>query len=113
MTALAPCDERQDNAGDRRRGPAGFGAQPQLFRSNVIFLKAPLGAPEAMQSVSTKEGVDQAFAGEDVLYFAHLISRAGQSHLSRIAGLPIYKSLTIRNWNTTTKLVQMLGDSSR
>ena len=71
--------------------PPGFGAQPQLYRSDVIFLKAPLSAPEAMQSVSTKEGVDQAFAGEDVLYFAHLISRAGQSRLTRIAGLPIYQ----------------------
>ena len=55
-----------------------------------------------------KEGVDQAFAGTAVLYFSILISKATQSHISRIAGLPVYQSMTIRNWNTTTKLLAMM-----
>jgi uncharacterized protein (DUF1697 family) len=88
--------------------PKGFGSDPATYRYDVIFLKQPLTAAEAMQSVSAKEGVDQAFAGKDVLYFSRLISKATQSHLSRIISLPVYQSMTIRNWNTTTKLLDMM-----
>ena len=61
-----------------------------------------------MKSVSTREGVDQAWEGDGVLYFSRLIERATQSHLSRIAGLPVYQDMTIRNWNTTTKLLALM-----
>jgi uncharacterized protein (DUF1697 family) len=43
-----------------------------------------------------------------VLYFARLTSRASQSQLSRLVGMPVYQSMTIRNWNTTTKLLQLV-----
>lgn len=88
--------------------PRGFGGEPDKFRYDVIFLKEPLTPKEAMKSVSTKEGVDEAYAGERVLYFSRLISRAAQSRLTRIILLPIYQSMTIRNWNTTTKLLALM-----
>jgi uncharacterized protein (DUF1697 family) len=88
--------------------PKDFGSDPATYRYDVIFLKEPLTAAEAMQSVTTKEGVDQAFAGNGVLYFSRLISKATQSHLSRIVSMPVYQSMTIRNWNTTTKLLNMM-----
>ena len=65
-------------------------------------------AQRAIESVSTKEGVDQAYAGTGVLYFSRLISKASQSRLSRIVSMPIYQSMTIRNWNTTLKLLEMI-----
>lgn len=91
--------------------PKGFGTQPALYRYDVLFLKEPLTAKEAMKSVSIKEGVDEAFSGKGVLYFSRLISRATQSHLTRIIGTPVYQSMTIRNWNTTTKLLNMMDAS--
>lgn len=93
--------------------PWGFGSDPVNYRYDVIFLKEPLTSTEAMQSVSTKDGVDQAFAGIGVLYFSRLISKATQSRLSRIVSMPIYQSLTIRNWNTTTRLLNMMLDEDR
>jgi uncharacterized protein (DUF1697 family) len=48
------------------------------------------------------------FAGDGVLYFSRLFSKAAQSHLSRIVGKPAYQSMTIRNWNTTVKLVELM-----
>jgi uncharacterized protein (DUF1697 family) len=90
------------------RAPEGFGSEPASYRYDVIFLKEPLTPPEVMNSITTKEGVDQAFAGEGVLYFSRLIARASQSHLTRIISLPLYQSMTIRNWNTTVKLLQMM-----
>jgi uncharacterized protein (DUF1697 family) len=90
------------------QAPDGFGSDPSNYRYDVIFIKEPLTSFEAIKYVSTKEGVDQAYAGNGVLYASRLISKASQSHLTRIIASPIYQSLSIRNWNTTTKLLKMM-----
>jgi len=88
--------------------PQGFGKGTNLFKYDVIFIIEPLTPKEVMKDVSIKEGVDFAWEGENVLYFSRLISQAGKSHLSRIIKLPVYQYITIRNWNTTTKLLELL-----
>jgi uncharacterized protein (DUF1697 family) len=95
------------------RAPLGFGTQPASYRYDVIFLKEPLKASIAIRSILTRQGVDEAFAGTGVLYFSRLISKASQSQLSRIVSLPIYQHMTIRNWNTTTKLLRIMEGASR
>jgi len=65
-------------------------------------------ATEAFKSVTTKPGVDKACAGKGVLYFSRLIAKATQSRLSRLTQLPVYQNMTIRNWNTTTKLLTLM-----
>ena len=92
--------------------PDGFGTQPARYRYDVLFLKPPLSAAAAIRSVPIKEGVDEAHAGTGVLYHSRLISRASQSRLSRVVSMPIYQSMTIRNWNTTVKLLEMMEASS-
>ena len=86
------------------RAPDGFGSEPTLYREDVIFLMPPLTARTVVQSVPIKEEVDQIWAGTGVVYFSRLTSRAAQSRLSRVVSMPIYQQMTIRNWNTTTKL---------
>ena len=90
------------------RAPKGFGAEPDKYRHDVIFLRPPLTGATAIKSVATALGVDEARAGTGVLYFSRLIAKASQSRLSKLVSSPIYKSVTIRNWNTTTKLLQMM-----
>ena len=65
-----------------------------------------------MKSVPTQPGVDEAHAGTGVLYFSRLIAKATQSRLNRIISSPIYPNVTIRNWNTTTKLLSMMNQAS-
>lgn len=91
-----------------QRAPNGFGDEPFKYRYDVIFLKEPLTVADAMKSVTIKKGVDQVATGTGVLYFSRLISKASQSHLARIVTKPVYKNMTIRNWNTTTKLLKMM-----
>jgi uncharacterized protein (DUF1697 family) len=88
--------------------PAGFGGRPAAYRDDVIFLKEPLTAAEALDTVTAKPGVDRVVAGDGVLYFSRLISKAAQSRLSRIVGTPAYQNMTIRNWNTTSKLLALM-----
>lgn len=91
--------------------PEGFGSEPDIYRYDVLFLKEPLTAAEALKDLREKEGVDRAFAGQGVLYFERLISRASSSRLTRINTLPLYAFITVRNWNTTTRLLQMMEAS--
>jgi len=91
------------------RAPEGFGVDPTAYRSDVIFLKPPLTANTAIRRVSTREGVDRAWAGPGVLYFERLAARAAQSRLTTIVSSPIYRSMTIRNWKTTSELLRLLS----
>jgi uncharacterized protein (DUF1697 family) len=88
--------------------PKGFGADPDRYRSDVVFLKAPMTAATAMEQMRVRAGVDTATAGDGVVYQSRLAERASQSYFSKFVGTPAYKQSTIRNWRTTTKLLAML-----
>lgn len=88
--------------------PDGFGQNEKKYRYDVIFLKEPLTPKEAMSSVRILEGVDSVHAGKQALYFSRLFSRASESHLTKLNGKPAYQNMTIRNWNTTTKLLELM-----
>ena len=90
--------------------PPRFGADKDTYLTDVVFLKAPMTSAQAMRVVSQREGVDQAWQGTGVLYFERLKERSSQSRFSRLASTPQYQRMTIRNWNTTTKLLAMLDE---
>ncbi len=90
------------------KAPDGFGAEPRTYHSDVIFLKAPLSSQQAMRVVALRDGVDQAWPGAGVIYFARLSERRAQSRMSRIVGTPEYARMTIRSWATTTRLLGLL-----
>jgi uncharacterized protein (DUF1697 family) len=92
-----------------KKAPKDFGADQEKYRYDVLFLKKPLTSASAIKEIKLREGVDKVHAGKDVLYFSRLIEKAGQSYLNKIISLPIYKSMTIRNWNTTTRLLLLMN----
>jgi len=93
-----------------QNAPAGFGAAPDTYHCDVLFLKAPLTSRQAMRVVECRDDVDEAWPGAAVLYFARLSARRTQSRMSRIIGTSEYQRMTIRNWATTTKLLAMLDE---
>lgn len=95
------------------KAPPGFGTAPETYHSDVVFLKAPLTAAGAMRVVERREGVDQAWPGTGVVYFARLSARRTQSRMSRIMGTPEYQRMTIRSWSTTTRLLELLDQRGR
>ncbi len=95
-----------------KAAPKNFGTQHDVYKSDVIFLKRPLAANDALKQLSVKDGVDTAYAGKGALYFTRLTAKASSSHLSKIITLDIYKNITIRNWNTVTKIIDLLNEET-
>jgi uncharacterized protein (DUF1697 family) len=87
--------------------PEGFGEQPDKYHSDAIFLM-DIDPAQAMSVFRPREGVDQVWPGDGVIYSQRLSAQRTKSRLSRIMGTPEYKSMTIRSWSTTTKLLDMV-----
>lgn len=91
--------------------PEGFGEQPEKFHSDVIFLMG-IDSDQALPVFNPRAGVDQVWPGDGVIYSQRLSALRTKSRLSKIMGTPVYKSMTIRNWRTTTKLLEILKKNS-
>lgn len=87
--------------------PKGFGEQPDTYHSDAIFL-IDTNATDAMKVFSPREGVDMIWQGSGMIYSQRLSAQRTKSRLNKIMISPLYKSMTIRNWNTTTKLLKLL-----
>ena len=90
--------------------PANHGSDE--LRSDVFFLKDPLAAEAAFAALpELREGVDSVALGPGAIYFSRLAAQATKTRMTRLIGTPIYRQLTVRNWRTTTRLLQMLDDA--
>ncbi len=87
--------------------PKGFGEQPKKYHSDAIFLME-IDSAQAMPAFAPREEVDKVWPGNGVIYSQRLSAQRTKSRLSKIMGTSVYKSMTIRNWNTTTKLLEIL-----
>lgn len=87
--------------------PKGFGEEPDTYHSDVIFLMEGT-AKQAMAAFSPKEGVDTVWPGKGVIYSQRLSAQRTKSRLNKIMSTPFYKAMTIRTWNTTVKLLDLI-----
>lgn len=100
----------KDLARIAREVPEDFGREPEKYRYDVIFLRTPLTGERAMRALELRDGVDTVYRGANTLYFKRLTARATQSKLRNLIQKPEYQEMTIRNWNTTVKLLGFLAD---
>jgi len=98
-------DQLQGVVEDR---PDGFGDQPDKYHSDAIFLMG-IESAEAMPIFNPREGVDRVWPGNGVVYSERLSAQRTKSRLSSMMTSPLYKSMTIRSWNTTVKLLEILN----
>lgn len=78
------------------------------LRCYIAFILEPLTAADAVKEVGIKEGVDSLKVGPDVLYMSTLLSALTKSQFNRLASRKVYKEMTIRNYNTTKKLLALM-----
>jgi uncharacterized protein (DUF1697 family) len=94
--------------------PKGFGDQPDTYHSDAIFLIG-IDAKTAMQAFDPRPDVDRVWPGDGVIYSQRLSAQRTKSRLGKIAGTAAYKSMTIRSWATTVRLLALVEavDQSR
>lgn len=90
--------------------PAGFGEEPGKYHSDAIFLM-DVNADDAVKIFNPREGVDTVWAGDGVIYSQRLSAQRTKSRLSKIMSSPVYKSMTIRTWNTVQNLAAIMNKS--
>lgn len=90
--------------------PANQGS-PELL-SDVLFLKRPLTAAEAVaQLPEFNEQVDSIAPGPDALYFSRTVIDSSKSRIDRLRSNRLSPRMTVRNWRTSTKLLDMLDSA--
>ena len=89
--------------------PNGFGDEPGRYHSDAIFLMG-IDAAQAMEAFDPREGVDTVWAGDGVIYSQRLSAQRTKSRLSKVMGSPMYRSMTIRSWATTSRLAELVAD---
>lgn len=72
-----------------------------------------IGSARVMSAFSPREGVDVVWRGKGVIYSQRLSAQRTKSRLNKIMISPFYKSMTIRNWSTTTKLLELMEKADR
>jgi uncharacterized protein (DUF1697 family) len=89
--------------------PENFGENNEEYKYDVIFLIKPLKAKDAVKEFEPREGVDKLYSGKNVLYHSILKKERTKSHLSKIIESIIYSKISIRNWNTTKKIYELMN----
>lgn len=98
---------RDELAATIKAAPADHGSKK--LRSEVIFLKHPLTAEQAMAEVpELREGVDAIAPGPGALYFSRVAARATKTRIQKFLALPIFQQMTMRTWSTTQRLLELL-----
>ena len=87
--------------------PRGFGDRPGPYHREAIFLMG-VDTADAMPAFSPREGVDVVWPGEGLVYSQRLSAQRTKSRLNRIMSSPVYKSMTIRSWQTTMALMDLV-----
>jgi uncharacterized protein (DUF1697 family) len=66
-----------------------------------------IDAAQALDAFDPRPDVDTIWAGDGVIYSQRVSAQRTKSRLSKVMSSPLYKSMTIRNWATTTRLAEL------
>ena len=89
--------------------PAWWGVDA-AWKHNLMILIKPYDL-DALHAAfdHLKPDIERVEFGNRVVYQSLLFVKFGQTTSTKIVGTPVYKQMTIRNYNTATKLLQLLG----
>lgn len=77
-------------------------------RKYVSFIFPPTTPKDVKDSVKLKEDIDFIDLGTHVVYMTTKLSGLTKSGYTKMVGTPIYKQMTIRNFNTVEKLLKLM-----
>lgn len=93
--------------------PKEFRPKAKAKKYDVMFLLKPATPAKVLRVLPLREGVDEAWKGYHAVFFSRKASALTKSHLSKVTALPEYQQMTIRNWNTASKLLEMTEETEK
>lgn len=88
--------------------PQWWGEDPGS-KHNAIFVIQPAAAKEVIKDAGEiKPEYEQLYAFKDIIFWSAPIKTFSHTRWSKVAGTKAYKNTTIRNANTTKKLLELV-----
>lgn len=88
--------------------PAWWG-KDVTWKHNLLAMLQPYDMKQVVAAYGElKPDIEMLLAGEGVLYQSMSFKMFGRTTAGRLAANPIYKQMTIRNYNTATKLLTLM-----
>lgn len=93
-----------------QEAPAWWG-KDEDWKHNLLVLLKPYDMPATIAAIGTlKPDIERLEPGDGVLYQAMSRALFGRTTTGKLAASPIYQRMTVRNYNTATKLLALLDD---
>jgi len=84
------------------------GSKAEGWKHDLFILLPPYTMSEVMQTIGEpKADIEHIGSGAGVVYGSLEVAKWGRTRISRLAGMSLYKQMTIRNYNTATKLLAL------
>jgi uncharacterized protein (DUF1697 family) len=81
----------------------------KTWKHNILIMIKPSTMEEVMSAFDgLKEDIESVQAGKGVVYQSVCFAKFGSAKSGKLAANPVYKKMTIRNYNTATKLAMLL-----
>jgi uncharacterized protein (DUF1697 family) len=80
------------------------------MKCDVVFLQADVDRASVLEEMGPRPGVEDAIYVPGAVIWRLDRKDAARNRLTRMVGTPLYKRVTVRNCNTTRKLLELLCD---
>lgn len=90
--------------------PAWWG-RDKTWKHNLLVLLRPTKVNEVVEAIGElKAGIEAMQPGHGVIYQSMSLKPFGRTTTGKLASSPIYQKMTVRNYNTATKLLSLLNE---
>ena len=88
--------------------PADWDAADKEMRYNVLFPVTGVRPQDVLAAVAPKPEVEAVHAGAHAVYWSAPFATLTRTAMIKLSGHPVYKQVTVRNLNTTLKLLSLM-----
>ena len=94
-----------------KNAPKDWGGDKN-WKHNLLVLLKPYDMLQATMAIGElKPGIEALATGEGVLYQSISVKMYGRTTTGKLASNPIYKKMTVRNYNTSVNLLSIFDNS--
>jgi len=78
------------------------------WKYNVIFLRHAVDSPRVLDGIALKPDIERAVYCPGTLLWSARLSGFSRTAMHKLVGQPLYQEMTIRNMNTTRKILEIM-----